>query len=472
MIEVLNYIFSPTEVEICKQRFPKPSVAITVVGSKDKTPDDNQLAFGAYIAKHIATEVISAKEGKKYLILDTATGGTPKAVWPAIHNMVMTGKLKLDDVIVYGHEEAWGRYPEGSASDFDAERKRTVFEGNSVAVKDITTEKQVSGERIDGNFVPMHLESVDRKDFPDGLEGDEAFLEAELLSAKKSAARFTKIIRRLARRKDVIIYGMYGVGNEGHVAEMQINMMGKVATKKRQDAFVYPKPKNSFEGGLFLWKKDGEGFYKDSNVMWKRGARSDENVGRAQWQGYGIGADFFMGIGWLDMMRVDNMMLAFNNQSKALAFQLAMEGSIDGTILDEQGNEQIKIQRNAGEAENIYPELASYAQMLEKQEFLAGGTVDNNQTSDELKCHGLFQAIYQTLDAREAAADDLQYREQYEKLWEFMNRYVGKRAPVAQLIRARALLGKRTEIVLTPEVVKGTKYKILTENQRYIIQSV
>jgi hypothetical protein len=134
-----------------------------------------------------------------------------------------------------------------------------------------------------------------------------------------------------------------------------------------------------------------------------------------------------------------------------------MEGAVDG-VLRRDGKEVITLQRDSGEGEAIWDDLVNYGRELEREGKLASGIVDKIADSKEsLKCGLLYRAIYKALDEREAKFDD----EIYVKMGEFTNRYVGKRSPLSQLMRMRALLGRKTTIVATPEVVKDTPYEFL-----------
>ena len=68
-----------------------------------------------------------------------------------------------------------------------------------------------------------------------------------------------------------------------------------------------------------------------------------------------------------------------------------------------------------------------------------------------------YSIIYGALDQQQATADN----PIYAKMGEFTNRYVGRRSPLGQFIRMRALFGRKTTIVATPEVIKGTRFYIL-----------
>ena len=129
-------------------------------------------------------------------------------------------------------------------------------------------------------------------------------------------------------------------------------------------------------------------------------------------------------------------------------------------IYNEQDSNIVEVKHDQGEGEGILDDLEIYALQLEQEGLLARGTVEANRSSgNPLKCGGLFKAIYQSLDGIEAIAND----PRYEKMWGFSNRYLGKRSPVSRLIKMRAILGRQTELVATPEVVKNTKYELLAK---------
>lgn len=414
----------------------KPSgLEVVIVGKKENEPDENQKAFGEYIAQEIGRTVDDAREEGKRLVFDMATGSSPRAIWPALEKMI-NGGLDISNVIVVGHEEAWGNYEPGSKSDFDAYRKKEFFGRNHIPIQEITSTNGLIEDRIEGNFVPMHLSE----------------------DPEQAASRYAEILHSLHARADVSSLALYGVGTEGHIGELQVHSLGREDSRDRKNVYVEDLQNYSVEKGAFRWSDEKEGFHPEDNIFWQRGKTSTD-VGRAIWQGY-KGMDKIVGLGWKETVRNDHFILALNDESKSLAFQLALEGSIDGTLINKQGDETIDIKRQKGEGETILRDLEKFALELETSGELPNGTVENNrQSQDALKCGYLFKAIYHALDATEAKADD----PRYEKMWGFANRYIGKRAPVARLIRLRTLLGMKTTIVATPEVVKGTLYEGLAQ---------
>lgn len=460
-----RYRFTRTKEESASdkpEQMISADVALSIVGSSKESAEHNQEKYGEYLAERIAAAINNAKKSGKKLVFDMATGSTPKAAWPKFNEMADKGNVAMDNVIVMGHEEAWGTFQKGSKSDFDAYRRNFLTE-NHQSVSEIRTIDQVSGAEISGNFIPMHLQEADRNDFPEGDEGIKLFRQAESQAAAESAQQYGQLIDSIQKRDDVYTLGLYGVGTDGHIGEVQISAMGKEATKDRRSFYADSLENYSVEHGLFYWQKDtpqgkDDEFHPDNNVFWKRGAAEGEAVGRAVWQGY---ADIHegVGIGWKEMLREDEIVLAFNNESKQLAFQLAMEGSLDGSITsDSSGESVMDIERDKGEGENVLPDLEAFALSLEDEGVLEAGAVERNK-HDNGQSHGLFKAIYEALNKKEYVAEDPEYKE----LWKFVNRYIGKRAPVSRLIRMRALLGKKTELVVTPEVVKGTNFEKLAQ---------
>ncbi len=409
------------------------SLEVVIVGKKESDPAENQKAFGEYIAHEIAREVSVAREQGKKLIFDMATGSSPRSIWPALERMVKDG-LDVSNVIVVGHEEAWGTYEPGSKSDFDAYRKKEFFERNHLPIQLIESTDPLTEQDIEGNFVPMHL-----SDNPDD-----------------AASRYSEILHALHDRDDVASLALYGVGTEGHIGELQIHSLGREDSRARKNVYVEDLQNYSVEKGAFRWSDEQGGFHPEDNIFWQRGEATSD-VGRAIWQGY-KGMEKIMGLGWKETLDNDHFILALNDESKSLAFQLAMEGSMDGTLVNNEDQEAMKLKREKGEGEAILDELEDFALELEKAGVLPAGTVEKNRASQKkLKSGKLFEAIYHALDTIEAKSDD----PRYERMWAFANRYIGKRAPVSRLIRLRTLLGMKTTIVATPEVVKGTAYEKL-----------
>lgn len=413
-------------------------VILTAIGTTEQGEKENLEQFGEYIAGRITQAIQAAKDQGKKLVFDMATGSTPDPVWPKLSQMIKEGAVDLSNVIVIGHEEAWGTYEKGSHSDFDNSRKVKLFGDNNISVQEICSPEQVLAADP-GNFVPMHLSE----------------------SIAEAATLYGEILKKLRARTDVTFFGFYGVGTDGHIGEMQIGALGKEATRERMESYPDAVKDYSFESGmpeLFRWQDKDGNFRAEDNVFWERGAKKDE-TGRAARENYG-GMEAIMGIGWREMLRQEDMLIAFNKANKQLAFELALEGSFSGSVLDENGEEILKIERNKGEGEAILSDLRELALELEEQEILEKGTVGKNQQSQgELKCHKLFQAVYKALDEKGAKVSDS--GGYYQKIWELLNRYIGKRAPISRLIRLRALLGKPTELVYTTEVVQGTKFEVL-----------
>ncbi len=424
---------------------PQP-IDMIITGSFDSSADENQSVFGQYISEQVAQAIDAARLDGNVLVLDAATGSSPKSAWDALGAM----NTDLSNVVVIGHEEAWGQNPESS---FDYAKKKLLAQTNLVP---ITSIHQITNEVIDGNFVPMHLKEVKREDFPEGNDGDLLYVEAEEQAAMESAHIYNGIVRALLRRYDVDSIGVYGIGTDGHIGEWQRQDMGLRRAVEKIDAFVQPQQSYSIEAGYFPLPEDTDG--KLNNVYWKRGTKIGKAFGRAtRQQGYND-QHVVVGLGLREMLRLDHVILSFNNDTKHAAFTLAMEGTITGIMQNSTGKEVVQLQRDSGEGEAIRTDLATYARTLEAQGLLAENTVDTIENSKEkLKCGLLYQIIYKALDNQEASADN----PIYAKMGEFTNRYVGKRSPLGQFIRMRSLLGKKTTIVATPEVIKETQYAFL-----------
>lgn len=170
------------------------------------------------------------------------------------------------------------------------------------------------------------------------------------------------------------------------------------------------------------------------------------------------------------MLKQDEIILAFNNKDKGFALSLAIEGSLSGTIYDDDsGNVVQEIKRDKGEGEHILPDIIAFARTLEKDGILENSALPTDKHQlDQLKCGPILRKILAALDAKGITVNNP--RKYYQAVWTLLNRYIGKRAPVSRLIRMRTLLGKKTELICSPEVLAGTKYERLLQNKTAINQ--
>jgi 6-phosphogluconolactonase/glucosamine-6-phosphate isomerase/deaminase len=351
--------------------------------------------------------------------------------------MVKSGSLDISNVIVIGHEEAWGEYESGSKSDFDAYRKKEFFDRNNIEAKPIVSIDDVSSDNIQGNFIPMHLTN----------------------DAPSSAQKYLQILQALQKRKDVSWFGLYGVGTDGHIGEMQVHALGMQESLKRRHVYSDNIEHYSVERGAFQWKNNGKesdnDFHPESNIFWQRNTNKD--IGRAVWQGYTSIKDV-VSLGWREMIEQDTLILAFNDRGKSLAFQLALEGSLSGKIIDGNGDTTMEVAKDSGERGKILIDLENYALGLEEIGILKkGSVVENRESKSPSKIHDLFKVIYSSFDFIELSHDNPKYKE----MWEFSNRYLGKTSPVSRLIKLRSMRGKETKLIATPEVIQDTPYEIL-----------
>ncbi|MDO8489996.1 MAG: hypothetical protein Q7S47_01095 [bacterium] len=256
-----------------EDRFAK----ITISGSHEFSNEKNIEVFGEVLVDRLVSALDRAKNEGKTLIFDMATGSTPAAMWPILQKKADHG-LDLSGVIIIGHEEAWGSYASGSHSDFDGYRKREFFERNTIPVREIRNTHQLEGDAVDGNFIPMH-----QNDDPG-----------------QAAVHYGELLRRLEQRDDIRFFGLYGVGTDGHIGEVQIGAQGVEQSAKRSRPYVDKLQDYSFESAdaqLFRWNNEQGEFLPYDNVFWERQSTSD--VGRAARENYG-GMECIMGIGWKD----------------------------------------------------------------------------------------------------------------------------------------------------------------------------
>ena len=392
-----------------------------------------QEKFGLALADRITNAINEAKAAGKKLVFDMATGSSPKDAWPALQQKIAQGDVDLSNVIVIGHEEAWGSYAPGDHSDFDAYRRRELFERNEIPVEEIREADQIDS----GNFVPMHLAET----------------------ASDAAAKHAELVRALREHPDVTVFGLYGVGTDGHIGEIQTNSMGVEPTLARRETYAEQIKDYSVESGLFQWQDQNpdtaQEFQPENNIFWKRGDGDEATGGRAAWQGYG-GMTEIIGLGLREMLQEEEIVLAFNKADKKLAFTLALDGALTGDITDAEGTTVSSVERDKGEGEAILPDLVAFAQRMRQDGF----PLDTEQLlANKPGCKELFNALYTALNKMDASMET--HAAIYEELWRFANRYVGKRAPVSRLVRLRSLFGRKTELVATPEVVAGTKYEHL-----------
>jgi 6-phosphogluconolactonase/glucosamine-6-phosphate isomerase/deaminase len=425
-----------------EEKESKVITEITVVGSLENSAEQNKEKMGAYVAEMLISEQDKAKKDGKRLLFDAATGSTPKPVWPELKKKTESGDFHPEDLIVIGHEEAWGPYEKDGKSDFDAYRERELFTNLDAQPKSITSIYDVSGKRVEGNIAPMHLDD----------------------NPEVAAKEYAEILKALHAREDVQSFGLYGVGEDGHIGEIQMGGQGVMSYAKRKNVYVDDISTYSMDDSYAqlyrLQSNDGE-FLPHDNVFSERG--SSEDVGRIAREGYG-GIEKIVGLGWQEMLRLDTMMMVFNNKQKLPAFEAAIKGTYDGKIKSKDGVDLHSIKSETGEGEKIYDDLVAVARRVEESGFVAVGTIEKFVSSNEgtsLKCGRLFQELYASLEKNNINVDD--DGEYYQDLWKMLNRYIGKRLPVATLISMRALANKRTELIVLPEVIRDTEFEHLAK---------
>lgn len=402
-------------------------IHIVIPGSPEKSSEENLETYGMEVIQQFSELHDQANKNGKVILFDLATGSSPAPVYKALDISLKQGTVSLDNVIVTGHDEAWGSYKPGSKSDFDYFRRK-LLERNGIEVSPMTSIKQASAIKPEGNFLPMHL-----NDDP-----------------KQAIEQYCSLFSTLQKHEGVFSVGLYGVGTDGHVGEMQTQDQGRQISVKQRNAYVASLKHYSVEDGSFYWSNDEGGFHPEDNLFWTREKKEGEDTGRAALEGY-TGIDYIAGLGWRQLVSLDVMLLTFNNESKSLALNLAIEGSMDGVITTESGLVVERIQRNKGEGEGILADLRAYVEEL--------GVDIPDMPEGHPKVDLLFRAAYDKLHADKATADDLRY----QPLWKFANRYLGKRAPLSRLLRLRTLLDKKTVIIATPEAVKKSNYKHLLD---------
>jgi 6-phosphogluconolactonase/glucosamine-6-phosphate isomerase/deaminase len=420
------------------------NIDITIAGSLNDTPEKNLELFGALLAERILAAIKKAKASGKKLVFDMATGRTSEPVWPILSKLINERSVDLDNIIVIGHEEAWGTYEKGGHSDFDNHRRKNFFAANNLPIKEITTERQLAKDELDGNFLPMHLNE----------------------DAQDSAEKYQQLLSSLRQRNDVIFFGFYGVGEDGHIGEIQIGSLGWEETGKRKNVFANNIQDYSFETDapqLFRWQNEEGDFRPEDNVFWER-QTDGQDSGRAIRDNY-RGIQTIVGLGWREMLRQEKMILAFNDRNKGFAFRLALEGLSSGDIANQKDEVAIQVEQNKGIGKNILPELEALAKELEGNGILPGGIVEQNRNLvGGLKCQVLFKEIFKALDRVGAkTTDEAKY---YQRAWSLINNYIGRRSPVSRLLKLRSFLNRPTEIVATPEVIRGTKYEALADEKK------
>ncbi len=408
---------------------------------------ENRQALGLYMATWIRSQVEATLADGKIPVLDLATGNTPKYVWPFLAEMVAAGTFDINRIVITGHEVVYGE-PE-TDMDYEGYRRTVAEKTFGLTIDDIAELSQVTGSEIQGNFLPMHLVQVSREEFA----SENAFLEAEQAAAKTAATHYDTLLHALAARSDVRIISLYGVGKDGHIAEIQPNTLTGAVDYDTDHTYVYSPRLNSKAAGTFPWTGDEHEYHNDMYTPQPDDAELDD-------KGY-KGARQLMGWGWQDLLLPEKLMIAFDSKSKSYAFQLTMEGSVDGVIMQD-GQEVMKVEAQRGEGETLVGELLEYARGLDAAGFFTAANSEWLTTqSENLTCKQLFHLIHAELLNRKAQTEDQNFTEIFIKMWDFANRYLGKQAPVAVLVRLRSLLGLDTTIVAVPEVVKDTKYSAL-----------
>jgi len=433
----LNYRETPNEL-VNVERLGSGKLGEVSIIFPSNAPDKeiNQNAFGSFLAKWVKDKVTAAKTTNKTLVLDLPTGTTPRSMWQPLSESIINGELDLTGVVFMGHEIAFGDPEPDGPVDYEKYRRKVFKDSLGVDIQEITDPHQVESGEIQGNYISMNSDPS---------------------SAEESAKRYDEIIHALHDRKDVQFVGLYGVGTDGHVAEIQSNTLTGAADYDTQHGYSYPITWNSDVMGAV--RVPGDADREFHNNMWKPG----------QEQSYKGGTDL-IGPGWEDLLFHDEIVLAFNAQNKRFAFQSTIEGSVDAIVTEEatDGTQKtvMEMTKDHGKGEGIYDDLRNYAQNLEDVGFLQSGVVEAIDKSNELKkSKQLFRKIYSTLYEKEATVDDELYHDIFENMWNFANDYLGKQTPVSVLVRLRTLLGLNTTIVAVPEVVQGTKYETLAPIQ-------
>ncbi len=410
----------------------RPGEVSIVFPSTSPDRETNLNAFGLHIAEWIRDKVKEAQREKKTPVIDLPTGNTPRSVWPHLSGFVERGALDLSGAVFVGHEAAFGNPTPESPVDYEGSRRKVLKE-LGVKILEITDPKQVSNGEIRGNYISMNASK--------GNEGER--------TSDGSAKIYDQVLHALRGRDDVTFIGFYGVGTDGHIAEIQTNTLTGAAEYDTQHAFAYHITRNSdIRGAVHV---EGDTFQVFRNNMWK--PDEPENY---------HGATHLTGPGWEDLLFHDHMVLAFNNESKIFAFQSILEGSVDAIVTNDTQERVMAMRRDPGIGENIYGALKRYAGELVEKRLLREETVDTIDASDDpKKSKHLFREIYASLYANRYILDEDQSHEIFEKMWGYANEYLGKQTPVSVLVRLRTLLGLDTTIVATPEVVQDTDYERL-----------
>lgn len=431
----------------------KPGIVVfNVIGSKEQSTEVNYQQFGEHIAERLAEKIeMVNREGRK-LIFDMATGNTPKSVWPALEKLAKEKNLDLSNVVVFGHEQAYGKnVVPGMHSDFDNYRIKEFFQRNNIKPEKAQIVEAGGKSTIKGNFMPMDVRGT----------------------PEETVEYYNQIFKQLKKVPNIEYYALYGVGTDGHIGESQINAQGFQSTLKQRNFYIDQVEEYSIEGGLYNWqdykqkvgesKEKGMDFYpmeNINNIFWSRD-KEEEKVGRGARTDY-ESWEKIVGVGWRQMLEPKDMVLGFHKADRELVLNLIVEGTFDGTIQNEKGVILQEVKRDKGEGEKILPDLLEYCKELVRENLIQQEFVDKieqkiqrqSPESNRLITGEIFQEIYKGLNEQKATADNPVYR----KMWEFANRYIGKRAPIARLIRLRTLLGKNTELVLTPEAVSTLEF--------------
>jgi 6-phosphogluconolactonase/glucosamine-6-phosphate isomerase/deaminase len=411
----------------------KPGEVSIIFPSTAPDKETNQTAFGSFIATMISDRVTTAQRLGKIPVLDLPTGSTPRAVWPELSKKISSGELNLSGAVFVGHEIAFGAPDTDGPVDYERSRRK-ILEGTlGVKLHDITDPRQIGNGEIQGNYVAMNAhQGTDIAD-----------------SAQRSADLYDQMLHALRARDDVAFIGVYGVGKDGHVAEIQTNTLTGAADYDTQHAYSYPITWNSDIRGAV--KVPGDTKREFHNNMWKPGDEPNYH-----------GGTHLVGPGWEDLLFHEDMILAFNDSGKKVAFASTIEGSVDAIVTNDTGESVMETIKDHGKGENIYSQLLEYAQTLVGEGLLMQDAVDGVDASDKpRKSKRLFKEMYASLyEKKDELGVELSH-EVFDNLWNFANEYLGKQTPVSVLVRLRTLLGLNTTIVATPEVVRNTKYEEL-----------
>ena len=401
------------QVELSKRYEP---IDMYVVGSLSASLEANQRALGLFTAQQFKYTIDEASRKGKYVLCDMPTGSTPKPTWEALREMIDKNEIDLERVIWVGHE---AELPPQEHPPLGYETQRIeILQKLGINIQRIINEHAAKLETIEGNYLAMHSFKP----------GDEINID----EANRCAAEYDRLLATLLNRRDIVSFGMYGVGGDGHgFGEFQRKHMWPEEWEKTQDTFLTPLSDYSYRHGF--WP-----IFDEHNIpMADNALGEDENRKKFP------DVQLLMGMGRNTLARLDNSIHVFNSSSKAQAFEQTLK-ALGGQIRSETG---ITFPNPTGPAcgETMLTDFKTLAEKWQQEEKIRSDCGFAEKETRFTVVQEILKSLNQSLS-----------KEEYFELWHLFSQYFGDQTPVSMMLMERAQRGKKNVIVVTADVAKNT----------------